>query len=210
MFGAIVDEAFATQDVKPSYMFTSWSRAYRLSEEGVVTGTVPWGASVERALKHIYSDPIMEYRMVWFYLKGQNFDWQDYSDLKGKKVAAIRGYTYDDAFYQAAREGIIEVIFVNRLKQCFDLLLSGRVDLTIESFDVGYYTLNRHYQNAELLFTNHPKPVVLSHHYLLLSKKSSQAQKLINDFNQGLEALKKSGRVDELRLLYRKGGMSTP
>ncbi|WP_108652189.1 substrate-binding periplasmic protein [Dongshaea marina] len=208
-FGGIVNgaakEAFAMEGVKVDYVYTSWQRAYRMSEVGEVSGTLAWYDSEKRRKTHLYSDPIINDRIVWFHLKGYPLHWKSFEDLKNERIVAIRGYTYSDAFYNAIEDGTLDVAFVNRLKQSFDLILSGRKDVTLESVDVGYYMLRKLYPHSDILFTNHPVPAVSNPLHLLISKKTPNAEKIIETFNRGLAKLKEQGRIEELLLLARQG-----
>lgn len=76
--------------------------------------------------------------------------------------------------------------FVTRLRQSFDLLLSGRADLTLENIDVGYYSLRQFYPASTVdLFTTHSKPVMKVEGHLLISRKRENADELVKTFNRG-------------------------
>ncbi|WP_108650346.1 substrate-binding periplasmic protein [Dongshaea marina] len=201
----LVEEAFAQEGIKVDYIYTSWPRAYRISEAGEVAGTCCWYESDKRRKTHFYSDPIVSDSVVWFHLKGRPIKWQSMKDLKGKRIVAIRGFTYNEAFYKAIEQGVIDVTFVNRLQQCFDMILAGRMDLTLEGVDRGYYVLRKNYPESENLFTNNPEPVVVTPIHFLISKKHPNAKKLMEVFNRGLSKLKAQGRVEEIQLLGRLG-----
>ncbi|WP_108649309.1 substrate-binding periplasmic protein [Dongshaea marina] len=208
--GILVKEALASQGVTVKYHYTSWKRAYNLSRIGAVAGTAPWGYSTEKTETHYFSDLILKSPVVLFYLKDRQFDWSDYASLKGKKIAAIRGFTYTKEFHQHGNSGLYSIAYVNRLTQSFQLALAERVDLVIANFDVGYFTLYKKLPFAQNLFTNHPQPVINSKHFLLFSKNYPGAEELTEKFNRGLKKLQESGRVDELRTQFRIQDMSQP
>ncbi|MGL6450109.1 substrate-binding periplasmic protein [Aeromonas veronii] len=99
----VVSEAFKSEGVSVKFQFLPWKRAFRLSEEGVVDGTVHWYESSERRKTHLYSDPILSETYVWFYLKSAPLEWRGYQDLADRKLAAVSGYTYNADFLQPSR-----------------------------------------------------------------------------------------------------------
>ncbi|WP_234418406.1 substrate-binding periplasmic protein [Dongshaea marina] len=203
---AIVSESFRYEGVEVDYKFMPWTQAYNQSRDGMVSGTAHWYESKARREDHLYSDPLMSETIVWFHMKGHPLNWNSFSDLKGVRIAAINGYTYSADFYKAIEEGEIDVLFVDRLKQSFDLMLAGKIDATLESIDVGYYSLRQWYPQYTVdLFTNHPKAAMVQMSYLLLSKKGANAQSLLDKFNRGLKKLKARGRLNQLIFMSRSG-----
>ncbi len=100
----------------------------------------------------------------------------------------------------------LQVQFVTRLRQSFDLLLSGRADLTLENIDVGYYSLRQFYPASTVdLFATHSKPVMKVEGHLLISRKRTNADELIKTFNRGLAKLKASGQLEKMLLESRSG-----
>lgn len=202
----IITSAFAKEGITVRFDFYPWKRAYRLSEEGVVDGTAHWYESAERRKTHLYSDPILAETYVWFYLKSAPLEWQEFRDLAPRALVAISGYTYNEAFYKAVKSVPLNVQFVTRLRQSFDLILSGRADLTLENLDVGFYSLRQFYPASTVdLFTTHSKPVMRVEGHLLISRKRPDAAELIARFNQGLKALRESGELDKMVLDSRSG-----
>ena len=202
----IIIRAFAHKGVDVKFNFYPWKRAYRLSEQGVVDGTATWLESAERRKAHLYSDQIFAENYVWFYLKSAPLEWKDYPNLVDRSIVALSGYTYNTSFYDAIKSVPLNVQFVTRLRQSFDLILNGRADLTLENLDVGWYSLRQFYPASTVeLFTTHNKPVISGGAFLLISRKRPDAAKLISIFNQGLEALRESGELEKMIQNSRNG-----
>ena len=202
----VVSEAFKSEGVSVKFQFLPWKRAFRLSEEGVVDGTVHWYESSERRKTHLYSDPILSETYVWFYLKSDPLEWRGYQDLADRKLAAVSGYTYNADFFAAIAQVPLQVQFVTRLRQSFDLLLSGRADLTLENIDVGYYSLRQFYPASTVdLFATHSTPVMKVEGHLLISRKRANADELIKTFNRWLAKLKARGELEKMLLESRSG-----
>lgn len=202
----IVAEAFRLEGIAVKFEFYPWKRAYELSKAGKVNGSVQWFYSSIREQDHYYSDPIMEEKVVWFHLKNTPFNWYSLTDLKNKKIGAIRGFTYNAEFYKAVDEKIFTVEFVTKHKQNFDKLLAHRIQVFPETIDVGFYEIQKHYPpKTAHLFTYHPKPFMTKWNYLLLPKKLKNSSFLLGKFNRGLQKLKESGQFQKYLLESRKG-----
>ncbi|MCX4029479.1 transporter substrate-binding domain-containing protein [Endozoicomonas sp. SM1973] len=202
----IITEAFATVGYQVNFVFLPWSKAYYLSKIGNVDGTAQWFNSEERKIDHIYSHPILSEKVVWFYLREYQFDWKTLDDLTGIRICALRGFTYTHEFHRAIRAGNLHVSFVNYIDQCFKMILAGRTDITLENIEVAYYKLRSLFK-PELVsqFVYHQKPFQVSYNHLLISKKTLDAQKIINDFNRGLKQLKTSGKINQILKNSRMG-----
>ena len=202
----IVTAAFRLEGVEVEYKFMPWPRAYEESKEGRVHGTVQWLYSAQREEEHYFSDPIMEESYVWFYLKKNTFEWQDFEDLTGMTIGARQGFTYNTEFYQARDNGTIDVKMLGSNKQNLDMLFNDRIDVFIEQLDVGYFgILDNYYGKGSQQFSHHPKPVFIKENHLLLSRQFEDNPTYIDKFNKGLKRLKASGKfqqyVDESRQL---------
>ncbi|MDE1465689.1 substrate-binding periplasmic protein [Spartinivicinus poritis] len=202
----IIKEAFAIAGYKAQFEFYPWKRAYQMSADGIVDATAQWLDSKERRKHHFYSDPIVEERTTWIYLKETTFDWDSYDDLKKYRIAAITGYTYTPEFYDAVKNKNIKVQFVLRLDQSLRLVLEKRVDLTLEDMDVAYFKLRKLFpENVVAQFTTHSKPVQISYNHLLISKAKPDAEKVLKLFNYGLHKLKEKGVINKYIDNSRKG-----
>ena len=194
----IVTEAFRVEDIDVSYKFYPWKRAYQLSKHAQVQGTIQWLPSTKRAVSHYYSDPILSEQIVWFHMKTLSFSWDSLKDLKGYKICAVRGYTYNEQFYKAIDDSFLEVNFVNNNKQCLGMMLKNRIDLFPETLDVGLFQIATQYSaNTVNLFTYHQKPLLTNWNYLLLPMKRQGSLRLLEKFNAGLNTMKINGTLDQ-------------
>ena len=124
---------------------------------------------------------------------------RDYSSLKGLRVGAIISYDYGDEFQKAEENKVIEVIRVVRLKQLFQMLLIGRIDIIISKELVADYTLQTEFSNEEALKLD-SKPendAPPSYDYLLFSKNKPSAEYYLNALNNGLKKLHTNGKYSQ-------------
>lgn len=202
----IVTEAFAARDIEVKYRFYPWKRAYLETTQGDQDATAIWTRTPERENEVLFSDPVLIAEKVFFHLKSTPFEWRSIEDLDGYRIGATRGYGYGDAFDRAAEEGIIDVELVDSDKQNFEKLLLGRIDVFPMTMAVGYSLLNTGFSSAEAArVTNHPGPVQQAVFHLLFSKAVDRNEQMIEAFNEGLEELRESGRLDQYVKESREG-----
>jgi len=202
----IVKEAFLLEGVKVSYKFYPWRRAYQESKLGTVHGTIQWFYSEDRAKDHFYSNPVMNEKVVWFHLKSTPFEWHDLGDLKGTRIGALAGFTYNSEFYESIKNKKINVNFVDSSKQVLSMMLLNRVDVYPETIDVGYFEIRKNFPNSTAnLFTNHHKAFINTTSHLLLSRQKKESPLLLKKFNEGLKKLKKNGLYDRYLIESRRG-----
>lgn len=197
----IVAEAFALQGIEVAWEFHPWARSLQLAERGKRAGSAVWLPSSEREEKFFISDPVVESGYYLFHRKGYNFDWQQVSDLQGRRLAGTRGYDYGANFQQAEAAGQLQVNRVTNDETAFRQLLAGRVDLFPMDKVVGFDMLHQHFsasERAQLSF--HPKPLRSDSLHLLLSREVPGNAELIARFNQGLAQLRDSGKVAQYLL----------
>ncbi len=65
----IVTEAYKLEGIKVKYGFFPWARGKLLAQDGKWDGATGWSYSDERAKHFLYSDSIMEFKVVFFHLK---------------------------------------------------------------------------------------------------------------------------------------------
>lgn len=172
-----------------------WQRAYNsaLALQGGVMGL----SMTNERLKIIdYSDVMFFDDVMLVVKKGKEFNYSSIEDLKGKRVGGQRGAKYGEEFSQA-----INVIFTldedgsstSRLKK----LLYDRIDVAVLS--PGNISVLDVINRDPLLTRNKNKfsvlPIPLNRdpNYLGFSK-SMNMKPFLEEFNQGLEQCKTSGK----------------
>lgn len=197
----IVAEAFALEGVEVRWEFHPWARSLQLAERGKRHGSAVWLRSPEREAKFFISDPVVESGYYLFHRKDYAFDWQQVSDLQGRRLAGTRGYDYGEAFQQAEAAGQLRVNRVNSDEIAFRQLLARRVDLFPMDKVVGFDMLHQHFSAAERAqLSFHPKPLRSDSLHLLLSREVAGNAELIERFNRGLEQLRASGKIAQYLL----------
>ncbi|MCJ8314839.1 MAG: transporter substrate-binding domain-containing protein [Saccharospirillaceae bacterium] len=197
----IIESAFATQGIAVEFQFFPAARSFNLAKEGSVHGSVPWAKREERKNDFYFSDPLIKNdEEHFFYLKSNKLVWDpklnDYSKLEGKQIAAINGHDYGPVFQQAEEDGVINVIRVNSIKQCIDMLLKNRIDFFISKKQIANFELNSRYTDKykNLITSIEAEITPETFDYFIISKKAENALSLLHTFNRGLSEIRKNGQ----------------
>ena len=199
--GHVVSEAFRLAGYEVKFNYAPWKRVLTRLKLGKDDASLCWIKKPERENFFLYSDIVMVQKKVFFHRKDFNFDWKTLDDLGGYKIGSVHGWSLGEEFDKAQKEGRINVSFTNSDVQNFKKLLLGRIDLYPSELIVGYTTMQKITSNANMrLITNHKNPIMESNYYLILSKKIPQPRlnRLLKDFNKGLQLLKKSGQYEKM------------
>lgn len=185
-----VTRALAFHNVKVSYEYYPWGRAYSLAKEGQYPATIAWAPTAQRREEFYFSDPIFYGDKVFFHLKSLPFDWKDIRDLKSYNIGATQDYTYGQAFDDAVVTGTIKVSFAIKDTLNVKKLLAGRIDLFPMDKEVGRYLIARLPPSQSQKVTFHPTPVLSTPYHVLVSRAidKSRAKQLLDWINVGLRA----------------------
>lgn len=193
----IVSEAFALQGIEVEYGFFPWRRSLALAKSGEWNGSAIWLKNEERERDFYISDPILRAEYLFFHLRTTPFSWADIVDLGRYRIGISNDYYYGAAFHDAIRKDMLTVEGVTSDEQNFRKLLGQRIDIFPMDGIAGRAMLRQRFSAEEAdRITAHPKPLYSETMHLLLSKKVPGNRQLMQEFNQGLQKLKASGRLD--------------
>ncbi|MCG2580029.1 MAG: transporter substrate-binding domain-containing protein [Marinobacter sp.] len=192
----IVTLAFAKHDTPVTYGFFPWSRARMLAEKGVWDGSVAWTCRPEM-LKHFhFSDPIMAHNYVLFHRTNMDFDWDNVKDLERYRIGLTQDYNYGKKFEEAVAAGTINAEITSSDQTNFRKLAAGRIDLFPMEPAVGMGMLKALNLRDEITF--HTTPLQSDYLYLILSRRVPDSERYLKEFNDGLNELRESGRLEAL------------
>ena len=191
----IIIESFNQEGVKVNFTYDKWSESYEQVKNGNSDGTFPWYISEERTADFLFSDPVIEDKQVFFYLKSTDFNWFGYGDLANYKVAGTKAYSH----VQELQKNGIDTIISEVEEDSFRKVLSGEADVYPASAIVGAQTIDSIFSAEDAAkFTSHNIPMTIDNMFLLVSKKIPIGSEIIQVFNSGLMKLKASGRYQEI------------
>ena len=147
----------------------------------------------DRAEKYDFTDPYAYIRTA-IIVDGDNEEIISYEDLEGKNTANTISSTYAEL----AESYGAQVTGVDDLNQTFELLLSGRIDATLNA-EVTYYDYMKAHPEANL------KVAALTDeasHVAIPLRKGGESDRLQAAINEALNELNESGELSELSIKY--------
>jgi len=187
----LVSDAFALEGIKVEYVFVPWARGLRMTRLGREACIMYYAKTPDRVKSFFFSEPLLEEEWLFFHLKSTPVKWQQLTDLSRYIIGATLSYSYSEEFHQLADEQSLNVHWVARDKQNWQMLMAGRIDI-FPSAKTGWYQLRQLYSEAALeQITTHPKPLKTNLGYLLCSKEHRDGKFFRDKFNRGFSKLKK-------------------
>ncbi|MBC9249935.1 amino acid ABC transporter substrate-binding protein [Pseudomonas alcaligenes] len=197
----IIEEAFAFEGIQVKWLFYPWPRALRTAANGNSAGTAVWRRSPEKEQIFFISDPVVDTSYYFFHRQDHPFDWQQISDLQGKRIGGAIDYNYGAAFQQAEKSGQVQMQRLSNEELALRMLLAGRLDVLPMDKVVAFDLLHSKFSAAERRqLTFHPLPLNSDTLHLLLSRKVAGNEALLQRFNLGLQKLRNSGKVAQYLL----------
>lgn len=164
-------------------------------ETGEADGMIA-GMTINEARKQKYdfSDPYYTSSVTMAVKKDSSI--KAYSDLKGKKVVAKQGTSGLEFAEENAKKYGYKVTTVEDSPTMYQMVTNGEVDALFEDTPVIKYQIKIGEVNFKL-----PAPEEKKCEYGFAVKKGENAE-LLKKFNDGLKAIKESGKYDEILKSY--------
>ena len=180
--------------VKATFVEGEWDGLFAGMDAGrydiVVNGV---DITEERAQKYDFTEPYA-YNRTAIIVKEDNEEIQSFEDLNGKHTANTISSTYAEL---AEKYGA-DVTGVDDLNQTFELLLSGRIDATLNA-ELTYYDYMKAHPDAKIkiaALTDDASEVAIP------LRKGASSDNLRAAINQALEELRVDGTLSELSVKY--------
>lgn len=147
----------------------------------------------ERKEKYNFTDAYA-YMRTALIVSGDNTDIKTFEDIDGKTTANSIGSTY----MEMGEAYGAEVMGVDTLEETLSLVLSGRVDATLNA-EVSFYDYMSVHPDANL------KVVALTEEANLVAipvRKTADCDSLLEELNKAIASLHESGELSELSIKY--------
>lgn len=199
LFAQIVSEAFGRVGLAVEYVQVPWKRALVDVEAGLLHGSPGWALNEERALKFLYSDPVIISRDALFFLKRRPLVYERDDDLRGKQLGATAGYHYGAAVHHMEAEQALKLDRAPTDEASMRKLLLGRVDAVLMNRVAGLHLLRNKFTPAErALISVSDKFITAKTSHLLMTRKLPEGAIMLQAFDRGLAALSREGRVQQI------------
>jgi len=192
----IISEAFATEGIEVEYGWHPWARSLIFARNGDWDAAALSQKTEDKERYFLFSEAVMQAEKVFFYLKSEEFEWQNLVSLKDMTIGGTLGYSYGEDFDRADREGEVNMVRTAKNKQGFKMLLQRRTDAFLLEKRAGYFLLSKQFPEQAHLITHHPQPVQTVKYYVIFSKRIEGIEDYIVRFNRGLSELKQQGLVE--------------
>ncbi len=193
----VVREAFAVTGREVSFSFFPWKRTVKMTERGEADALCGCAYRPEREEMFIYSDMLGLHSQGVFVSAGSSLKTVDsLDDLKGHSIAAVRGYAVHS---ELKAYGDIRAVEANDDDQLLRLLSANRVDAIYSYRDIVLYRMAMGSDSRKIRyfeFSSQP-------YYLCFSRKQSDIQSIVDDFNRGLRVIRFNGRYQDIWQSYR-------
>ncbi|WP_026960277.1 substrate-binding periplasmic protein [Aliagarivorans taiwanensis] len=202
LINAIVAAAFLRAGYQAKFDYLPWQRALATTQAGVYHASSYWAYKEQRKLYFLHSEPLVYGGSVLISLKGEP-QYTDLDELSGKVVGAVRGYTYNEAFWLRGEQGEYKIELVNTDLQNFKKLLVGRIDALLIDYSVAQTLIYSQLSAEERAMLQVPRHFVMTASvHLLIGKQIESAQTLLQAFNHGLAIIKSNGEYLAITARY--------
>lgn len=147
----------------------------------------------ERSRKYEFTTPYA-YNKTAVIVSSDRNDIKSFEDLKGKKTANTISSTYAEV----AESYGADVTGVDDLNQTFQLLITGRIDATLNA-EMTYYDYMKAHPDAKIKIAALSKDAT---HVAIPVKKGEDSASLVEAINRALEELKADGTLSKLSIKY--------
>lgn len=187
--------AFAKVGYTPELKILPWKRALSEAQEGVYEALIGASYTEERAAFFIYPKYAWDNYTFFFSKKGRKWQYKTPEDLCPAKIGLFMGSFYVKRFSAIP---CLKSEEIPTIRQSIRMLLSGRLDLFLDSKDAVDYYLQKEFSDQK----NDIEPVLphfeLDKLYIVISKKIPQSEQIAADFDRGIEMIKSDGSYAEI------------
>jgi polar amino acid transport system substrate-binding protein len=198
---AIVKAAFNAVGHRSEVDFIPWARALKEVEEGKADVVMGAYHSKERERIYHFSDPIYFLELGLIARPGLGVSrYETLRDLTPYKIGVSRGFANSEEFDAATYLDKHVATFPNlNIRKLF----RGRIDMAVMNFDLFRYEARK--EGFCISDVEFMEPPLETHGlYLMASRNIPDGAQLMQDFNRGLETIRRNGEFDRIVGRFRK------
>lgn len=193
--GEVIREAFQRSGYTVTMDFLPWARVVKMAKEGKYDGYFPEYPADNLNDDFLLSSHFKGGPLVFFKRKGESIPFSSLESLKPYRIGVVRGYinekNFDAATFLKKDEGTDDLTN-------FKKLLKKRIDLVVADQFVGSHLIQTHLPDDQGNIDVVDPPLELKDLILCIAKGTPDAQKKMDAFNQGLDAIKSDGTLDRI------------
>lgn len=200
----IITAVFKEMGRVPEYRFYPWSRCELLVKEGKAFGAFPYSKNEERQEIYDFSDPIINAKDKFFFYKKyhnkEDFNYNEFVDLKSFGIAGIAGYYYIEIFNNAGLSDNLD--YTDNEILALKKLVSGRVDLVPLNELNALHLIKENFPQEAGNFDSLDKSITQNKLHIIASRKYPKSEKLLDHFNKALRLIKENGLYGKILNKY--------
>jgi polar amino acid transport system substrate-binding protein len=186
----IVIAAFSKVGYKPEIHFVPWKRGVEMTKTGVYDTLLGASYTKERTAYFLYPKFVWENSVYFYGRSGSVRRFVSLEDLCPRSIGTFRGSFYTDRLRNVHCLNVQEV---ESIAQNIKKLVSGRIDLFIDSKDAVDYVLKNELPEYENKIEPMQPTFERDKVYLVISRKHPRAQQILEDFDRGISLIKADG-----------------
>ncbi|WDP92733.1 MAG: amino acid ABC transporter substrate-binding protein [Desulfobacter sp.] len=171
-----------------------WKRALKMCRDGL-SGVGGIYKTRERLKIFDYSDLLYTENVLIYVRKDHPFRFNTLSDLKGKTIGVLQGWSYGDAFDRFRKEGNVMIRAGVNDHVTFKRLLNGNISCLFSIKLTGELIIRQTGIQDQVVAL--PKPVAVNGTYLVFAKKARR-KALLEKFNAALAEMKADGSYGQV------------
>lgn len=203
MITDIVEKAFEKMDYKIKMEFWAWKHGFDAARDLEFDATFPWLWNKERDLVFYYSKPLYNFLIRCFVRADSSITYEKDEDFQGLTFCRPEGWYMHDIQRLLEKGIIITVKRPKDINACFKMLKNAQVDVVPANHLVGWASINKTFDSNQG-FRLLDKVLSTDTLHLIISKKHPNGEKLKEQFDGAVKALKKEGKLDKIITNHRK------
>lgn len=195
IYPIILKEIFDSLQMPVSIKPVPWKRAIEYADFGVA-GIAGIYKNEERLKKYDYSDEIYKEKILIYVLKEKMFSFKHVSDLKGKSIGVLMGWSYGEEFDKARNDNLFTAYDATLDEINFKHLLSNKLDCILAIEETGSIIKEKN-SKMKSRIVSLDTPLLVNSTYLIFPKSLNKNDVLFK-FNSKLNETKKNGKYKRL------------
>jgi len=195
----LIRTALGRAGYSTEYEQVPWARAIHGVSDGRYDILINAWYSEDRTHIGQFSDEYLVNRLRLIKRKTSTIDYQNLTQLHPYSIAVVRSYAYSPEFDNDAQ---LKKVLVASFSTAVRMLAAGRVELAVEDEYAARFALSREpaevRDNVEFV----SKSLSENSLHILVSLRNPDHEKIVQDFDRAIAAMKADGTYDKLFKLH--------
>lgn len=186
----IVMTALKRGGYEPSFTLQQWPKDLEETRLGRYDVIASIWFTEERARELVFSRPMIENRVKLMVRADSDILVPDPATLKGYRVGVVEDYAYTQGAYSDLP---VDIVKTGSVEENLQRLLAGEIDIAVVDETVALYVLNNKIPGGIKQIRFVENPVSTRGLRIAVSRKRTDAEKIVSDFDTALQRMKDDG-----------------